>query len=86
MAADTQKCMDIDECKIFGTCSQHCVNTRGSYKCQCDQGYIKAGVDGKHCKAKGGLFSSFIKNTIFTSLLLFIRWYRFLISSYVNIL
>lgn len=52
--------MDIDECKIFGSCSQDCVNTRGSYKCECNQGYIKAGVDEKHCKAKGGLISSLI--------------------------
>ena len=52
--------MDIDECKIFGSCSQGCVNTRGSYKCECNQGYLKAGVDGKHCKAKGGLISLLI--------------------------
>ena len=60
MATDTRKCMDIDECKIFGSCSQGCVNTRGSYKCECNHGYLKAGVDGKHCKAKGGLISSLI--------------------------
>lgn len=26
---------DIDECAIVGTCSQRCVNTIGSYKCEC---------------------------------------------------
>ena len=54
LSADTRKCVDIDECQTFGSCSQQCVNTRGSYKCQCDQGYISVGVDGKDCKAQGG--------------------------------
>ena len=45
--------MDIDECQTFGACSQQCVNTRGSYKCLCDQGYVSDGVDGKDCKAEG---------------------------------
>ena len=31
---------DIDECLTgLATCSQECVNTLGSYECQCYQGY-----------------------------------------------
>ena len=32
---------DVDEC-VTGThhCQQHCVNTRGSYKCACEGGYV----------------------------------------------
>ena len=51
--------MDIDECQTFGACSQQCMNTRGSYKCQCNQGYVSDGVDGKECKATGELVHSF---------------------------
>ena len=53
LSLDTRKCLDIDECQTFGVCSQQCVNTRGSYKCSCDQGYVSDGVDGRDCKAEG---------------------------------
>lgn len=33
------KCVDIDECVENVPCSQICVNTKGSYKCQCQPGY-----------------------------------------------
>ncbi|XP_049769359.1 putative vitellogenin receptor [Schistocerca cancellata] len=32
-------CSDIDECKMYGICSQKCRNKHGSYECFCDQGY-----------------------------------------------
>ena len=43
---------DIDEC-ASKPCSQHCVNTKGSYKCTCAEGY-QLGRNQKTCKAKGG--------------------------------
>lgn len=42
---------NIDECSIFGSdqlCSQICVDTPGSYRCDCSQGY-KLAVDGRTC-------------------------------------
>lgn len=59
LSVDLRKCVDIDECQTFGACSQQCMNTRGSYKCQCNQGYVSDGVDGKECKATGELVHSF---------------------------
>ncbi|XP_065834249.1 low-density lipoprotein receptor-related protein 8-like [Oscarella lobularis] len=32
-------CIDVDECEMEGTCSQTCINTVGSYKCECALGY-----------------------------------------------
>ena len=31
--------LDVDECEMEGTCSQTCINTVGSYKCECALGY-----------------------------------------------
>ncbi|KAH9504658.1 Low-density lipoprotein receptor- protein 2 [Bulinus truncatus] len=43
-------CQDINECDIPGTCSQECVNTKGSYHCKCGEGYTL--VNQTFCKAK----------------------------------
>nr|XP_056702065.1 epidermal growth factor-like protein 8 [Euleptes europaea] len=41
--------VDLDECRApVPLCAQHCVNTPGSYYCQCDPGYMLA-PDGKSC-------------------------------------
>ncbi|RXN19841.1 low-density lipo receptor-related 1B-like protein [Labeo rohita] len=32
-------CRDHDECAMYGTCSQTCMNTYGSYRCSCTDGY-----------------------------------------------
>lgn len=49
--------VDKNECKVEnGGCSHNCVNTRGSYKCECADGYKLAG-DGKNCLRKFGLHS-----------------------------
>ncbi|XP_041357308.1 very low-density lipoprotein receptor-like isoform X2 [Gigantopelta aegis] len=51
MNGSTTGCKDIDECQIFGSCSQHCDNTKGGYKCSCMHGYtLKAH---RYCKADG---------------------------------
>lgn len=44
-------CIDIDECQNVGTCSQICTNTKGGYKCECQEGYL---IENHHfCRAKG---------------------------------
>lgn len=43
---------DIDECLEYGTCPQACMNTKGSYHCDCAQGYRKVGT-GNQCEAEG---------------------------------
>ncbi|XP_015230707.1 PREDICTED: low-density lipoprotein receptor-related protein 2-like [Cyprinodon variegatus] len=48
----TYNCLDIDECKEYGTCPQICKNTKGGYDCECASGYRKVG-DGNMCEADG---------------------------------
>ncbi|XP_072743249.1 vitellogenin receptor isoform X2 [Anoplolepis gracilipes] len=50
---DKITCIDIDECQIYGICSQGCVNTEGSYRCTCEAGYTLQD-DMKTCKVYGG--------------------------------
>jgi len=45
---------DIDECAVFGTCSQICENRKGGYKCSCHTGYEWDPLD-KTCRAIGRL-------------------------------
>lgn len=55
MICDQQKLaqlQDINECDIFGTCSQGCVNTNGSYHCTCANKYVLK-FDKKTCMAAG---------------------------------
>uniref|UniRef100_A0A8C5IGW8 EGF-like domain-containing protein n=1 Tax=Junco hyemalis TaxID=40217 RepID=A0A8C5IGW8_JUNHY len=42
---------DFDECTVYGTCSQTCTNTEGSYTCSCVEGYLLQ-PDNRSCKAK----------------------------------
>lgn len=44
---------DFDECSVYGTCSQSCTNTEGSYTCSCVEGYLSQ-PDNRSCKAKNG--------------------------------
>lgn len=48
-------CTDINECEFAQNpvCSQKCINTRGSFKCQCYSGYVLR-PDLRTCKALGG--------------------------------
>ena len=49
---------DINECNTYGICSQDCVNTKGSYRCTCRDGYVLDHLHGtsEHgtCKAGDG--------------------------------
>ena len=46
-------CLDVDECQLQQQpCSQLCVNTAGSYRCDCVTGY-QLRPDGHTCKALG---------------------------------
>lgn len=49
---DGLTCADTDECEISGVCSQVCINTPGSFQCDCQPGYIKE-AGGHHCKITG---------------------------------
>lgn len=40
---------DVDECVEGQLCAQQCVNTAGSYRCVCDEGYT-INADGRTCK------------------------------------
>uniref|UniRef100_A0A803TQP0 LDL receptor related protein 1B n=1 Tax=Anolis carolinensis TaxID=28377 RepID=A0A803TQP0_ANOCA len=44
-------CQDLNECNLYGTCSQMCENTDGSYICSCVEGYLLQ-PDKKSCKIK----------------------------------
>ncbi|KAM9189054.1 LOW QUALITY PROTEIN: low-density lipoprotein receptor-related protein 2 [Mergus octosetaceus] len=47
-------CDDINECEVFGTCTQDCKNSKGSYECFCADGFRSVGdQQGKQCAANG---------------------------------
>lgn len=46
----TRQCEEVNECLRFGTCSQYCTNTKGSYKCTCDRNFKE--INGE-CITKG---------------------------------
>ncbi|XP_044134960.1 bone morphogenetic protein 1 [Bufo gargarizans] len=56
---------EVDECSRpnKGGCAQRCVNTLGSYKCDCDPGYELA-ADKKSCAATCGGFLTKLNGTI----------------------
>ena len=47
--------VDVNECSIYGTCSQLCYNTRGSFTCKCVAGYemVDHPTMGSICKPIG---------------------------------
>ncbi|KAI8767433.1 mucin-like protein, partial [Biomphalaria glabrata] len=42
-------CIDIDECSNISLCDHICINTEGSYKCQCNEGYTLSSSDLRTC-------------------------------------
>lgn len=51
---DGRTCADVDECSTTFPCSQLCINTHGSYKCLCVEGYSPRSGDPHSCKAVTG--------------------------------
>ncbi|XP_048340447.1 low-density lipoprotein receptor-related protein 1B-like [Sphaerodactylus townsendi] len=51
VGTDGKTCQDLNECKLYGTCSQTCANTDGSYTCSCVEGYLLQ-PDKKSCTIK----------------------------------
>ncbi|XP_031438138.1 low-density lipoprotein receptor-related protein 1B isoform X1 [Clupea harengus] len=48
---DGKTCVDVDECTSTLPCSQTCINTFGSYKCLCVDGYEASKNNPNSCKA-----------------------------------
>lgn len=44
----------MDECEFPGSCSQICHNEKGTYKCECQDGYLRDPHDRTRCKATEG--------------------------------
>lgn len=53
-------CPDIDECASAGACQAErvCVNTIGSFRCDCPPGYRTAGL-GRQCRGEWALIEAF---------------------------
>lgn len=52
--------MDVDECSTTLPCSQRCINTYGSYKCLCVDGYEALERNPNTCKALSGKSDFFL--------------------------
>ena len=48
--AATGLCEDVDECTSLASCAQLCSNTKGSFKCGCEEGYE---VEDRSCRPLG---------------------------------
>uniref|UniRef100_A0A096LXY3 EGF-like domain-containing protein n=1 Tax=Poecilia formosa TaxID=48698 RepID=A0A096LXY3_POEFO len=48
---DGKTCVDVDECSTTLPCSQRCINTYGSYRCLCVDGYEPVDRNPNTCKA-----------------------------------
>ncbi|CAL1547387.1 unnamed protein product [Lymnaea stagnalis] len=47
-------CLDINECHNTSLCDQLCINTEGSYYCQCGKGFVLSASDNSSCIAIAG--------------------------------
>ena len=72
------RCKNINECEIWGICSQHCEDSDGSYKCSCQPGFDLQ-TDNKTCTVTGisstsACISLFNKNRITGCYLIYVLW------------
>lgn len=51
---DGKTCVDIDECSSGFPCSQQCINTYGTYKCRCAEGYEIQPNNQNGCRSLSG--------------------------------
>lgn len=51
---DGRTCVDVDECSMGFPCSQQCVNTYGTYRCLCTDGYEVQPHNPNGCKSLSG--------------------------------
>lgn len=58
MKDDGRTCVDIDECSSGFPCSQQCINTYGTYKCLCADGYEVHPNNHHGCKSLSGIDES----------------------------
>ena len=59
--------VDVDECSLrMNDCEQLCVNTNGSYECDCDSGYNLS--DGRNCEGIIFMFPALIESIYFVSI------------------
>lgn len=49
----TNKCIDVNECEVYGICSQMCQNTNGSHQCTCIDKF-SIDKDKQTCKSQSG--------------------------------
>lgn len=66
LKGDGKTCIDIDECATSFPCSQQCINTYGTYRCLCAEGYEIRADNPNSCKVLSGmifyLFPSALKS------------------------
>lgn len=55
---DGKTCVDVDECSLGFPCSQQCVNTYGTYRCLCTDGYETQPGNPNGCKSLSGIDQS----------------------------
>jgi hypothetical protein len=65
----TDDCRDVNECAANGNLCKngHCVNTKGSYKCECYEGF-EVSSDGKSCIGNFSLSFKFSIHLTFLSM------------------
>ena len=74
------ECVDEDECDFYTNCQHSCVNTEGSFHCNCDEGYELADdqyncTDVNECHQLNGGCEFGCRNSIGSSMLLLL-WSR----------
>lgn len=52
---DGKTCVDVDECSLGFPCSQQCINTYGTYRCLCTDGYEIQPNNPNGCKSLSGI-------------------------------